>query len=168
MSRIAIVRPISWLNAAVSIGILAGCVTIGHVLLPTGGIAVGAAFYLVTSVVLRTVLCRHHRAAIRLCKRLHYAEAIPEFHKSVEFFGRHRWVDRFRSVTILSAAGLGYREMGLVSLGFCYGQIGDGVNARRCYDLCLEEHPDNEMARAALRLMDAAVTPVTTASCGEA
>ena len=56
---------------------------------------------------------------------------------------------------MLSAAGMWYREMALVSLGFCYAQIGDGEHARQSYGQCLKEFPDNEMARSALRLMDA-------------
>ena len=56
---------------------------------------------------------------------------------------------------MLSAAGMRYREMALVSLGFCYAQIGDGLRARQSYEQSLIEFPDNEMAKAALRLMDA-------------
>lgn len=156
MTRTAIVRPVSWMNAAITIGILLICVGVGHLLVPDGGIVLGAVCYLVMSVVLRTVLCRHHRAAIRHCRRLEYAEAIPDFRRSVEFFGRHPWLDRFRAITLLSAARMSYREMGWVSLGFCYGQVGDGANARLCYHGCLAEYPGNEMAQAALRLMDAA------------
>lgn len=57
---------------------------------------------------------------------------------------------------MLSAAGMCYREMALVSLGFCYGQIGDGVRSRSYYEQAIQEFPDSGMAESAMRLMDAA------------
>ncbi len=155
MSKTPIVRPVSWLNAAATLGILAVFVLVGYVLNRTSGVFFGAVIYLALSQLLRRVIPRHHRNAIRHCKRREYELAIPEFQKSVAFFRDYEWIDRFRAVTMLSAAGMWYREMAITSLGFCYAQIGDGPNARKNYEQCLKEFPDNEMAKSALRLMDA-------------
>ena len=155
MSKMQIVRPVSWLNAGVTLVILAVFVLVGYALNRTNGVLFGAIIYLALSQFLRRVIPRHHRNAIRHCKSAQYELAIPEFQKSVAFFRDYEWIDRFRAVTMLSAAGMWYREMALASLGFCYAQIGDGPNARQNYEQCLTEFPDNEMAKSALRLMDA-------------
>ena len=57
-----------------------------------------------------------------------------------------------------SASEMCDREMALVSLGFCYGQVGVGVRARYYYEQAVQEFPENKngMAEAAIRLMDAA------------
>jgi tetratricopeptide (TPR) repeat protein len=155
MSKLPIVRPVSWLNAGITLGILAVFILVGFALNRSFGVLVGAVVYLALSQLLGGVIARHHRNAIRHSKRGEYSLAISEFQKSVTFFRDHEWIDRFRAVTMLSAAGMWYREMALVSLGFCYAQMGDGLNARRNYEQCLNEFPDNEMAKSALRLMDA-------------
>ena len=140
------------------LGILAVFVFVGHSLHQTHGIMFGLVAYLMLALLQQQLIPRHHRKALRHCKRQEYDQAIPNYQKSVEFFRDHEWVDRFRAVTMMSAAGMSYREMGLIGLGFCYAQVGDGLNARRSYEQCLEEFPDNGMAIAALRLMDAAVS----------
>jgi len=154
MSKTLIVRPVSWLNAGITLGILGLFVVVGYLLNQTPGVLFGAILYLALSQLLRRLIPRHHRSAIGHCRRGEYERAIPEFEKSAAFFSDYEWIDRFRAITMLSAAGMWYREMAIVSLGFCYAQIGDGANARRHYEQCLKEFPDNEMARAALRLMD--------------
>ncbi len=158
MSRTPIVRPISWLNAAINLTILGCWVFTGWLLNRQSGVLFGAAGYLLLSTGLRSILARHHRRAISLCKRQQFELAIPQFEQSLNFFRNNTWVDDWRAFTMLSAAGMCYREMALVSLGFCYGQIGDGVRARYYYEQALQEFPANKngMAEAALRLMDAA------------
>lgn len=157
MSQTPIVRPVSWLNAGVSLVVLAAFVLIGFLVHRAIGVVVGAGIYVALSVSLRCVLARHHRTAIRYCRRKHYDQAIPEFQKSAMFFRDHEWIDRFRAITMLSAAGMRYREMALLSLGFCYAQVGDGPSSRQSYEQCLIDFPDSEMAKSALRLMDAGV-----------
>lgn len=155
MSKTPIVRPVSWLKAGITLGVLALFVFVGWTLSRTNGVFVGAVVYVVLSQVLRRLIASHHRKAIGHCKRQEFEQAIPEFKKSLAFFRGNEWVDRFRAITMLSAAGVSYREMAMVGLGFCYAQIGDGVNARRSYEQCLLDFPDNGMAEAALRMLNA-------------
>ena len=155
MSRTPIVRPISWLNAVINIGILAVFVAAGWFFAQTNGVVVAALAYIVLSQLLRRMICSHHRSAIQHCKRQEYELAIPEFQRSLKFFNENQWVDEFRAITMLSAAGMCYREMALVSLGFCFGQIGDGKNARLNYEQCIRQFPNNGMAESALRLLNA-------------
>ena len=154
MSKTPIVRPISWLNTAITFCVLGIFALAGWALYGTFGVTFGAIAYLALSQILRRVIPRHHRKAIRHCKRQEFEQAIPEFEKSVTFFRENDWVDKFRAITMLSAAGMSYREMAMTSLGFCYAQIGDGSNSRANYE-CVCKFPDNGMAESALRLLDA-------------
>jgi Flp pilus assembly protein TadD len=157
MSRTPIVRPIYWPNVIVNLLILGVFIGVGWLIDPRYGVAGGAAAYLAISILLRATITRHHRRGVALCRQQRFEQAISEFEKSLHFFQNHRWIDDWRAITLL-AAGMPYREMALVSLGFCYGQIGNGVKARSYYEQALQEFPGNRngMAQAALRLMDAA------------
>jgi hypothetical protein len=81
MSKTPIVRPVSWLNAAVTLGILAVFVAVGYALNRTSGIFFGAIIYLVLAQLLRRLIPRHHRNAMGHCERGQYEQAIPEFHR---------------------------------------------------------------------------------------
>ena len=48
---------------------------------------------------------------------------------------------------------MSYREMGLVSVAFCYAQMGDGDNSRLTYEKCLNEFPDNMIAKTSLNFL---------------
>lgn len=102
------------------------------------GVSAGALSYVVISQLLRRIICRRHRRAISLCQRGHFEQAIPEFQQSLQFFRNNVWIDQFRGFTLLSCSAFCYREMALVSLGFCYGQLSDAENARINYEECLK------------------------------
>jgi TolA-binding protein len=48
-----------------------------------------------------------------------------------------------------------YQEMALVNIAFCYGQLGDGSNAKKYYQQTISEFPESGMAQAGLNLMNA-------------
>lgn len=156
MSRTPVVRPISLPKAVFNVAIAAGFAVIGWLLHPRLGPAIGILAYTSLSYCLRAVIAAPHKRAIALCKQKLFEQAIPEFEKSLAFFHKYAWVDKYSAITMLSIAGMGYREMALVSLGFCYGQVGNGTKSRAMYEQCLKEFPNSGMAEAALRLMDAA------------
>ena len=131
MSKTPIVRPVSWLNASVNIGLLMVFAVVGAMLWYPAGAAAGAAIYLLLSINLRRILGQYHRRGIACTQRQAFEEAIPEFQRSLDFFEKYPWVDKYRAVTMLSAAAMSYREMALVSLAFCYGQLGDGPRGQR-------------------------------------
>lgn len=89
-------------------------------------------------------------------RRGEFDAAILRFQQSLEWFERHPWIDNRRSIVLMSCSAMSYREMALVNIAFCHSQRGDGQNARFYYEKCLERFPQNGLAIAALRLMDAA------------
>lgn len=117
-------------------------------------VLVGCATAIVFTLLLRRVVARYHRKGIQLVKRKQYAEAIPYFEKSVDFFSRNKWVDKYRFITLLSSSAYTYKEMGLCNIAFCYSQIGNGVKAREYYESTLKEFPENGMAIAGMNMVN--------------
>jgi hypothetical protein len=93
---------------------------------------------------------------VSLFRQERFADALPHFQRSYEFFTRHRWLDDWRFLTMLSSSRISYREMALLNVAFCYSQTGDGQRSRQCYQQALQEFPDSRMAQAALRMFEAA------------
>jgi tetratricopeptide (TPR) repeat protein len=126
----------------------------GIYLLPEHGQILAICIFFVLLFGLREIP-RDHRRGIKLIRHQKYADAIPCFLRSFEYFCRHLWLDRFRAIFLLSASAISYREMALLNVGFCYSQIGDGPNAKKYYQECLELFPDSGFATAALRMLNA-------------
>jgi len=114
----------------------------------------GSLTYLIISFCLRTLLTKSFRQGMKLVKRQDFSDAIPFFEKSVDFFTRNRWLDKFRCITLLSSSKMSYKEMGLCNIAFCYAQIGDGIKAKEYYKRALEEFPNSGIALTALKFID--------------
>jgi tetratricopeptide (TPR) repeat protein len=152
------IRPISWIATIPQF--LAGAAAILVVWALTGsatdGMLYGAAIYLVYSFGSRMLLARAHRRGIRLAHQHRFAEAIAEYEASYDFFSRHRWLDDYRSIFMMTPGAMSYREMALVNIAFAYSQLGDGVQAVEYYRRALDEFPGNQIALAALKMMESA------------
>lgn len=108
------------------------------------------------------LVARDHRVGVGLVKSQRFEEAIPKFQDSLKFFDRYPWIDRYRSIVLMSPSAAGYREMALANIAFCYGQIGDGEQSRHFYEECLRRFPDSGLASSALRMLDAGKQENTT------
>lgn len=155
-----VVRQISWPAIIPQIAILFAFIWPAKMESPEYGFLLGVAGYTGLILVLRYTIARHHRLGIRMVKRGRFREAIDSFQHSFEFFERYPWVDRFRSIFLLSASAMTYREMALANIAFSYSQQGDGEKARYYYEICQKEFPHNGVAIAALRLMDSVKKPI--------
>ena len=113
-----------------------------------------AATYLTLSYFLRTQIPKFHREGIKLVKKEDFEEAIPYFEKSYEFFEKHKWVDKYRFITLLSSSRMTYQEMALANIGFCYGQLGNGEKSKEYYTRTLKEFPENGLAKASLKMLN--------------
>lgn len=83
-----------------------------------------------------------------------FNEAIAEFQKSYDYFSKNDWVDKYRFLTVLNSNKMSYREMALNNIAFCYGQLGDGENAKRYYQKALDEYPESGLAKAGLNMLN--------------
>ena len=155
-SSIPIVRQISWIAVIPLIGTYIVAITGASHLAGEVGPFLGVAFVLAYSYISRLLIARDHRTGIAYVKTGQFAEAIPHFKRSFEFFDRHSWIDRYRSIVMMSASAMSYREMALANEAFCYSQIGNGIEARRLYEECLRYFPNSGLATASLRMLDSA------------
>lgn len=108
------------------------------------------------------LLARAHRHGIHLSHQHRFAEAIVEYEASYDFFSRHRWLDDYRSIFMMTPGAMSYREMALVNIAFAYSQLGDGTKAIEYYRRALDEFPDNQIALAALKMMESVSQPTTS------
>ena len=110
----------------------------------------GVGIYLAYSFSSRQIILGEHRRGMRLLQKHNFQDAIRCFEKSYTFFQKHSWIDKFRSIVLMSCSLMSYREMALINLAFCYVQIGNGGEAKKYYQQALKEFPKSVMANVAL------------------
>lgn len=113
-------------------------------------LTVGAAIYLLYSFTSRYLIPTAHRAGLAAMAREDYDTAISSFWSSYEFFSDNEWLDRHRSLTMMSPSIWSYREMALMNIASAYIAKEDYVAAETACQRVLKEFPDNEIAKAAL------------------
>jgi len=155
-STTPIIKQISWLSVVPQLAIGALLVLAADLLGAGNPVLVAAAAYLAMLFPLRWLVASHHRRGIALIKKGNFERAIDDFQKSYRFFREHPWVDTYRYVTLLSSSRVGYREMALVNIAFCHGQIGNGRKSKEYYERALAEFPESEIAKSALRMIASA------------
>jgi tetratricopeptide (TPR) repeat protein len=112
--------------------------------------------YLVLQLLLRYSISLNHRKGISLYRVKKYKEAIEEFEKSYTYFNKHRWIDKYRSIVLLSSGRMSYLEMAMINMAYCHSQIGEGTKSKELYERTLKEFPDSQMAISALKMFEAA------------
>jgi len=152
-SSLPIIRQLAWLSLLPHIAVLLLLVTIAYLLGAPEPLLVAAIAYLIISLLLRSTIPRHHRRGMGLFKQERFAEAIPHFSKSYDFFMRHNWVDRWRALTMLSSSRISYKEMALLNVAFCLAQTGERERSIQEYRRVLTEFPGSKVAEAALKLL---------------
>ncbi len=153
---VPIVRQIAWLSFLPQLLIIGLMIYMYSLLDIHDSLLAGTSTYLILSLSLRHLIPRDHRKGMRLVNKHSFEEAIPFFDKSVAYFSKNSWIDKFRFITLLSSSKMAYREMGLCNIAFCYGQIGNGKKAREYYSNVLLQYPDNGLAISALNMIKAA------------
>jgi len=116
----------------------------------------GCITYLILSYGSRAIIAKDHRKGMKLSKSQNFQEAIKYFENSYEYFKKNKWIDKYRFITLFSAAKMSYREMDLVNIAFCYSQIGNGNKSIEFYKKALSEFPESIMARTAIKFSDSA------------
>lgn len=118
-------------------------------------VSLGVGLYFLYSILSRRIISRLHRKGMKLLLKDKYHESIDWFRKSIEFFEKYPWLDKYRSVLMLSSSVWTYREMAMMNIAYAYSQMGEGKLAAESYKKILEEYPENKVARSSLRLMEA-------------
>ena len=157
-SNVPVVRQISWTSIIPQILLIGLLIYIFQLFDFGDPFLAGALTYAILSFGLRKLVARAHRKGIKLVKHQKFVDAIPFFEKSVDYFSKNSWVDRFRFITLLSSSKLTYKEMGLCNIAFCYSQTGNGLKAKEVYEQILMEYPDNGLANAGLNMLNSLKT----------
>lgn len=158
MAATPVVRQIAW-NAYLVFVVFLGLATwLGTRFTPLTlhhNLVLALLLYYALGWLLRMRLGRYQNQGMKRVHQGEFLEAIPWFEKSYSYFTARPWLDKWRFWLMLSTSQMGYREMALNNIAFCYSQLGDGQQARTYYRQLLTEYPGNGLATAALRLLDA-------------
>lgn len=152
-NNVPVAKPIAWISIVPHVALLALLHWLfSHLTGPPSSIYYAVGTYFLLSFGLRFFLTKHQRKGMTLVKSNYFADAIPHFQRSVDFFTQHAWVDKYRYITLLASSKMSYREMGLCNIAFCYSQIGAGLKARALYEEIHAEYPNNGIAISALNM----------------
>ncbi len=157
--RLPIIHQISWPATLLRYAVFAGVIGLAYCIAGPDGILWGAAVCLLYMIGSRRLIPRAHNRAMKLLRNGRIELAIKAYEEGYAFFSRHPWVDRFRALTIMSSSASSYREIALCNIAFCHIQLGNGQAAKRIYGRALEEFPNCELARSALRLIESVESP---------
>lgn len=153
--RMPMVSPISWVATIPQLVALTTTVSMGWLITRSSlGVFMGGAVYLTYSIGSRQLILSAHWRGVRLMQSHRFEEAILAFSESYEFFTRHAWLDRYRSLTMMSPAAVSFREMALINIAVAYSQNVQGDMAKTYYQKALEEFPNSEMAAVALKMIE--------------
>ena len=152
-SNVPIIKQFAWTSIVPQL-ILIGLFIYIYYLLDFGEPFIfGALTYSILAFGLRNLIAKNHRQGIKFVKQQKFADAIPYFEKSVDYFSANGWVDKYRFLTLLSSSKMTYKEMGLCNIAFCYSQTGNGLKAKEVYQQTLSEYPENGLAIAGLNML---------------
>lgn len=154
-SNVPVIKQIAWISLVPQLLVAGLFIYLFYLLNFPEYLLAGMLAYYLLSTILRNVVGKWHRIAMKLVKQQMFLEAVPCFEKSVAFFTKNPWVDKYRFVTLLSSSRMTYREMGLCNIAFCYSQIGEGLKSKTYYQQVLAEYPNNGLAIAGLNALEA-------------
>jgi len=118
---------------------------------------IGVLAYFSALTILRRTVAVQHRRGIAHFRKKEFAPALERFQQSYDYFCRHKWVDEWRYITLLSSSRTSYREMALLNIAYCYSQLEKEVEAKEFYQKTLREFPNSAMAKAAIDMMESAI-----------
>ena len=153
-SEIPTIRQTAWISVIPQFLFMGLLLLVFHQISPKNAVLFGATTYLSISYILRSFIPKSHRKGLSLYKNNQYLEGIKSFQESYNFFNQNNYLDKYRYLLLLSSSKMGYKEMALNNIAFGYSQIGDGKKAKEYYERLLVEFPKNEIAKAALKMID--------------
>ena len=148
------IRQAAWISVIPQFLFMGLLLFVFHQISPKNAVLFGATTYLSISYILRSFIPKSHRKGLSLYKNNQYLEGINSFQESYNFFNQNNYLDKYRYLLLLSSSKMGYKEMALNNIAFGYSQIGDGKKAKEYYERLLVEFPKNEIAKAALKMID--------------
>ena len=91
---------------------------------------------------------------IRLIKEEKFEQAIPFIQKTIDYYTKNSWVDKFRFLLMISSSKRTVRESSICNLAYCYLQIGEIKKSREIYQEVLTQYPKNINAKSLLNTIN--------------
>src|SRR5678810_278268 len=145
-STVPTIRQLSWLSLISQFIVIRLIIFLYHLAIFDQSFIFGALTYSLLALGLRNLVAKNHRQGMRFVKQQKFVDALPYLEKSVDYFAKNNWVDKYRYLTLLSSSKMTYKEMGLCNIAFCYSQTGNGQKAKEYYEQALREFPENGLA----------------------
>ena len=153
-SNVPTVRQIAWFFLIPQYIFMGIIIFVYHLLEFSEPFLYGVLTYLVLSFGLKNLVAKDHKQGVKLVKQQQFETAIPLFEKSVNFFSKNNWIDKYQFLTLLSSSRMTYKAMALCNIAFCYSQTSNGQKAKEYYELTLKEFPENGLAIAGLKMIN--------------
>ncbi len=152
-----LINYISWTRVLPQLGAAAVLILLANFLLPVRELVdafiIGAGVYVAYSFGSRYFIAGANRRGLKAVAREEYDDALEHFKLSYEFFSKHEWLDRYRSVTLMSPSMWSYREMALMNILTVHVRRKDFAVARDACSRVLEEFPGNQIAQSTMDML---------------
>lgn len=153
-NNVPVVRQFAWISILPHVVVICLFLWLFYHLVPTEAYVYYALVsYLVFSFGLRYFLAGDQRKGMTLLRNHYFEAALPYFERSVAFFTKNEWVDKYRYITLLASSRMSYREMGLCNMAYCYSQMDERQKAKALYEQIHTEYPENGIAISALEMI---------------
>lgn len=101
----------------------------------TRGVLVGSATFLFHRfIVVRELICRHHRVGVLATRDGEHERALASFRQSEDFFNRNRWLDEGRGFFLASASRWPFRVQALYNQAWIHWRLGQHEEAEELLD----------------------------------
>lgn len=155
-NNLPVVRQFAWISLVPHVTVLLLLTWLFSYLTPTSAyVYYSIVVYFMLSFGLRYFIASDQRKGMTLLKSHYFEAALPYFERSVAFFTKNAWIDKYRYITLLASSPMSYREMGLCNMAYCYSQMGEGKQAEALYQQIHVEFPENGIALSALNMFKA-------------
>ena len=132
-------------------------ITISFIIAPEvskkNAIVLGALVFIVYSQGSRMIILRNHNNGLKESDKGNYEKAIEGFQRSSDFLNRYSWIDKYRSIVLMSPSVIEYREMALMNIAHAYNQLGNQDKVREYLERTLKEYPESILAKNTLQLI---------------
>lgn len=147
-----LINYISWKSILPPLLVAAALILLANFLLPVRELAeafvVGGGVFVAYTFGSRHFIASANRRGLKAVARGEYDSAVEHFKESHAFFSKHEWLDRYRSVTLMSPSLWSYREVALMNILTAYVRKKDFAAATEACRRVLEDFPDNQIAQS--------------------
>ncbi len=152
-----LINYVSWKSVVPPLLAAAVLILLAHYVLPLRDLAeafaVGGGIFVVYTFGSRFFIASDNRRGLKAMARQDFDAALEHFGQSYAYFSKHSWLDRYRSITLMSSSLWSYREIALMNILTVHVRKKDFAAATRACRRVLEEFPDNQIAQSTYEML---------------